>query len=429
MPTYNQRSFIENDFDLEKITPEDFVFVLCQNFPEVMPLTKIFRKNCIAAILMGTDGKYAVPPFLDDHTLHRLIPPPSNAKEPSSEVRIVDFRKPRGRGRDIFTISLPTLEECSARLQNLPERKVWPMYDGPFDAKFPEQPVDFQKFIAYATQLPLNLPPEAILSVTEELRKNDNKMSTNFRGGWAWAQDHSQEHLEHQEQLEEQVQQEIQNGWVIGPFTRPPFPNPLCPQQPKVNLIFSVPKNKYDPTNPTRRMIFHFSFPKFMSKNHMTPRNDSGLEYLTVRKIFLRIAQLGRGTKIFMVDVKAAYKLLSILRSEWFSQVFRIGLYYYVCKTGMFGDVAAGDNWDRFMRVLLAILRRLVETEELFCYVDNIVGLTAPRLNDVPDEKLSQKQFKTLLRVLQEILHVPIHDIVSPSLVIDNLLGWGAQKK
>ena len=51
---------------------------------------------------------------------------------------------------------------------------------------------------------------------------------------------------------------------------------------------------------------------------------------------------------MFFADVEAAYKLLTVNEEEWNLQVFQIGSEYFVDKTGIFGDVAAGDNWDRF---------------------------------------------------------------------------------
>jgi len=265
------------------------------------------------------------------------------------------------------------------------------MYVALFPSSFPPQPLKVGKIIEYATRLPLKSPsPEIILSVVEDLRRN---WSVRYGGGCEWSQDHSQDSLEHQAQLEEQIKQDIEWGRVAGPFSRPPFPNKFCPQQPRVNMVFSVPKNKYNPSDPSRRMIFHFSHPKFLSKNHLTPRNDSGLDYDTFRKIITRLAQLGEGTLLFLMDVRSAYKLLNILREEWFLQVFRIGNKYYFSKVGMFGDVAAGDNWDRFKSVLMGIIRALFPDVEFFCYVDNIIALV-PRPNRLANEKVAKARFK-----------------------------------
>ena len=107
------------------------------------------------------------------------------------------------------------------------------------------------------------------------------------------------------------------------------------------------------------------------------------------------------GTLIFMADVKTAYKLLNILREEWFLQVFRIGSKYYVGKTGMFGDVAAGDNWDRFKSVLMEIIRLLIPNVEFFCYVDNIIALIPPTPNHSADEKTGNLGFNGFLNLLR----------------------------
>src|SRR6185503_2723036 len=162
------------------------------------------------------------------------------------------------------------------------------------------------------------------------------------------------------------------------PFPRPPFPNEWCNKQPKIARVFSVPKNKYDPTDPKRRMIFDFSFPFPFSKNDLTPRTDSQEEWWKFHEALILIARLGKGTIMFFADVKAAYKLLEILPKEWFLQVFKTGRYYYLDKAGIFGDVAAGDNYDVFMRVDLAITRAKTCLQYLNCYVDNFSNFTPP---------------------------------------------------
>ena len=148
------------------------------------------------------------------------------------------------------------------------------------------------------------------------------------------------------------------------------------------------------------------------------------MDYDTFRKILEAIAGMGKGTVMFFVDVKSAYKLLNINPQEWFLQVFRIGKEFFVGLTGMFGDVAAGDNWDRFMRVLLAILRRLFPEVIWFCYVDNIVGLIPPLNGRIPNWFLAVSTFKKFISLTKDI-GLPIHDEIEPTLKVENCLGWG----
>jgi len=334
---------------------------------------------------------------------------------------VADFRQPRGRGRSIFSMNVPKILDCKNKLALFPKRNVLAEFKDHFDARPPIQPLNKKKFMKLATELKLDLPADLVSSVIEDL---ENDWSTNYRGGAEWAQDHSQDFLEHEDQIMQQVQKDIDVGRVLGPFSRPPFPNKQCPQQPRVNRIFSVPKNKYNPTDPTRRTIFHFSYPNYFSKNHLTPRNDSEMDYDTFRTILAKIAKLGKRTVMFFADVKSAYKLLNIKPQDWFLQVFRIGDKFYVGLTGMFGDVAAGDNWDRFMRVLLAIFRYLLPEVTWFCYVDNIVGLIPPRPDRRTDWLLSSPRFKRFISLSNE-LGIPLHDIIEPTLRVENCLGWG----
>ena len=320
------RRFTKDKVEGHQISTEDFVFIEEKEISERM-ITILMTSRCVATIVYYQD---TLRQAVEDHIIYKMSIPSWQSK---SLTIIVDFRSSRSEGRDVWTLDVPSSPECIARLQSPPERKVLPMYTGPFDASLPKQPLNIKRFCELALSLPLNLGPKLILSVVEEVK--NNCFSVKFKGGSEWTLDCSQEFLEHKEQLEEQITEDIKCGRVIGPFSRSPFPNKYCPQQPRINLIFSVPKNKYDTSDPRRRMIFHFSHPRFRSKNHLTPRDDSGLEYDTVRKILLRVAQLGRGTRLFLADVKSAYKLLNVRREEWFLQNFRIGDKYYVGKVGM----------------------------------------------------------------------------------------------
>ena len=53
-------------------------------------------------------------------------------------------------------------------------------------------------------------------------------------------------------------------------------------------------------------------------------------------------------------------------------QVFKIGDDYYVDKTGVFGDVAGGDNYDRFQHIDCRITQERLGLHYLRVYVDNL---------------------------------------------------------
>jgi alkylated DNA repair dioxygenase AlkB len=316
------------------------------------------QSKCHAAVVGPLESNGRWMGCLLEHTFHIL-----RVKESAGiGVFIADFSEPRGE-KSIVHMNVPEKEVCEEKIWSFPERKRLPPFPGKFDTSLPTQFLKVDNIVKLARTLKLPLPQKLLNSVIDGLQNN---WSTGYRGRAQWAQDHSQQSLEHQDQILAQLQKDIALGRISGPYDRPPFPNKTCPQQPRVSRVFSVPKNKYNPSDPTRRPIFHFSYPDNLSQNHLTSRNDSGMEYHTFRKFLESIARLGKGTLMCFADVKSAYKLLIIKPGEWFLQVFRIGNKYYVDKTGMFGAMAAGDNWNRYMVVDMEITKILFP--ELFWF-------------------------------------------------------------
>ena len=73
--------------------------------------------------------------------------------------------------------------------------------------------------------------------------------------------------------------------------------------------------------------------------------------------------------------------------------------------TGVFGDVAAGHNFDRCM-MCCSLTRRRLNLPHLHFYVDNASNLTPRLQNGVPDVKKAQGDFKKLKEYYEE-LRVP----------------------
>jgi hypothetical protein len=338
---------------------------------------------------------------------------------------VADFRWKRCTERKIFSQEVPDIKACAKILESLPRRTFLPPYKGKFTPDLPPQALNIERFVFLARTLPLDLEEDLIKSVTDGLINN---WSTHYRGFGGWVQDFSIPQLPNEDRIEEQIMQDVDTGRVVGPFDRPPFPNSWCRQQPKICRMFSIKKNKYDPFDPAIRVIFDKSFPHPYSKNDLTPRTDAGQEYWTFAKFLAEVAKLGPNTLMFFADVKAAYKTLSVKPEEWFLQVLRIGKKYFVDKTGVFGDVAAGDNWDRMMRVDLRIAQVRLGLLWLRYYVDNSSNLTPHLPNGQPDFIRANHEFKTFLQHY-EYINMPLHHIIGPTLYIESHLGWGVDTK
>ena len=90
----------------------------------------------------------------------------------------------------------------------------------------------------------------------------------------------------------------------------------------------------------------------------------------------------------------------------------------------MFGDVAAGDNWDRMMRVDLRLAQKILGLPYLEVYVNNTSNLCPPLSNGTPNWPQAQKEFEAFLQHYR-LLGTPLHKITSPTQRIESHLGWG----
>ena len=114
---------------------------------------------------------------------------------------------------------------------------------------------------------------------------------------------------------------------------------------------------------------------------------------------------------------------MTLKPSEWHLQVLKIKGKFFVDKVGVFGNVRAGDNWDRFMRVDLDIARTALGVKYLFSYVDNYICCIPPAPNGHPDFKEAKKKFSQYIKHY-ESLGVPLHKFHPPTLILEKHLGW-----
>ena len=285
------------------------------------------------------------------------------------------------------------------------------------------QEINISRFETLANSLPLTVSRKLIEEVLEGLKNN---FSCGYRGFSDFVQDHSRpENPDLEDKKLAQAKKEIELGRIVGGWDRPPFPNSWNPNQPKIGLSFSIPKNKYDPDNHEIRVIHHESFPQNVSKNTLTPRNDSGMPYWKILDLFETLDQLGENTLLFTSDVKSAYRILPLKPSEWHLQVLKIKGKFFVDKVGVFGNVRAGDNWDQFMRVDLDIARTVLETKYLFSYVDNYICCIPPTPDGQPDFKVANQKFSQYQKHY-ESLGIPLHKFQPPTLMH---LGWHINTK
>jgi alkylated DNA repair dioxygenase AlkB len=332
---------------------------------------------------------------------------------------VADFR--HLKGKPTIFLDTPSIDRSVREAKHFPKRIILPLYEGKVDDAFPRNDFRIDRFVELTRSVQSGIPGNLVDYVASGRLQG---YSTHYRGFGHWLQDYSIPDKENEEKMKTQIVEDLKKGRLSGPYDRPPFPNKFCPLQPKVCRTFAIRKNKYDPSDESIRIIFHKSYPFPFSKNNLTPRTDSGTEYWTFSKFLRDVATLSKGTLMIFADVKSAYKTLTVKKSEWYLQCFRIGNKFYFDKTCMFGDVAGGDGWDCDMKVDIHTTREVLKIPYLECYVDNTSILIEPLSGGRPAWTKGHETKRAYLNH-HNYLRTELHKIIGPTLRTESHLGWG----
>jgi len=143
--------------------------------------------------------------------------------------------------------------------------------------------------------------------------------------------------------IEARCVEEVEVGRMAGPFTRPPFPNSWCGQQPRIVPIGKVPKFKWVPDSPQFRMI-----------SHLSVHEPSSLNDLTYSPLFLsfhqqpshirdEMALLGPGAQVDTTDAVKAFRINRTPDCDLHLFVFKVNGVFFVDVYHCFG--ARGSEW------------------------------------------------------------------------------------
>ena len=105
------------------------------------------------------------------------------------------------------------------------------------------------------------------------------------------------------------LEKEVALGRVAGPFANPPFPNF------HVSPIGLVPKKH----STKFRTIFHLSYPKSgaSSINYSIPKEEYGLQYITIDNAIHGILNSGPGCFLAKTDIESAFRLIPLKPSDY----------------------------------------------------------------------------------------------------------------
>jgi hypothetical protein len=102
------------------------------------------------------------------------------------------------------------------------------------------------------------------------------------------------------------IMKEVEYGRIAGPFSMPPFPDL------RISPIGLVPKK-----DGTFRMIQHLSYPSGSSINEFIDPALCSVHYATFDKAVDLVSGLGRGAFMGKMDIKSAFRLLTLAASEY----------------------------------------------------------------------------------------------------------------
>jgi hypothetical protein len=220
-----------------------------------------------------------------------------------------------------------------------------------------------------------------------------------------------------------QLQKEVEQGWTVGPFERPPFPNEWCKRQPFITRMFAIQKNKWQPSDLSIRIISHSSWPPGQSVNDFTARKIPGVVYYTIAMFISKVARAGKGALVSLIDVMHAYKNILLMSKCWHQQIVRAFGQYYAQLRGTFGSVAAGDAFITFIMGIREIVCTRLGLKGLDVYVDNFDN-TVPGVEGVPDFPRANREHKAFVSMLREEFGFPLHEEKLPATSVDAHLGW-----
>ena len=190
----------------------------------------------------------------------------------------------------------------------------------------------------------------------------------------------------------------MQYGAIYGPFAQPPFPCHVSP---------FLTRDK--PDSDKRRVILDLSFPSGQSVNDGVSKNKYlgsyfDLKYPSVDHIVDSLKQLGTGALLYKIDIKRAFRHLTIDPGD----LDLLGLkhdQYYIDGNLPFGFRHGSVFFQRCSDAIRFIMADTFGYPNLYNYIDDLVYTGLPGV--------IHQSYNTLLALLQELgLEISISNLL-----------------
>jgi hypothetical protein len=177
------------------------------------------------------------------------------------------------------------------------------------------------------------------------------------------------------------LQTEVDEGFMIGPFVKPPFPSY------RVSPI-GVAVGKY---SGKKRLIIDLSAPHdhpvVPSINELINKEDYSLKYVRVDDAIAVLKLLGPGACMCKIDVRAAFKLIPLAPSIWHLHgVYWQGRYYFCCRLP-FGGRSSPSLFDLLSQAICYIAEKNYSIPHILHLLDDFWTADSP--HDVPERTMA----------------------------------------
>ncbi len=179
----------------------------------------------------------------------------------------------------------------------------------------------------------------------------------------------------HSSFISQQIEKELSKGYIIGPYSKPPFDNY------RINPI-GVAIRKF---SGKKRRIDDLSWPHgesdFESINSMINKEAYSLSYVKVDDAIAVLNQLGRSCMLCKTDIVDAFKLVPVRKELWHLYGFKWKDSYYFSVRLPFGSRSSPKIFDALSTAIVWIAKHNYGIPWLFHLLDDFLAICPPFSN------------------------------------------------
>ena len=211
------------------------------------------------------------------------------------------------------------------------------------------------------------------------------------------------------ESTKELIQTELDRGYIIGPYTKPPFPTY------RISPV-GIAVGKY---SGKKRLIVDLSAPHdneiHQSLNDLVDKDEFSLSYVKVGTAIKIIQEKGQGSWLCKADIKDAFKLVPIKENLWPYYGIKWNNKYYFYTRLVFGSRSSPKIFDTLSEAVCWILQNNYSIETVLHLLDDFLT--------IDDPKVDPERTMAILTLVFNKLGIPLseHKTQGPTTILEYL--------